>query len=303
MGKTACLRLLARQVGRRALQKVVLVLGGSLIASERHFFSLTSNALGERAPASSRWEDNGAQVVAFLKAKADTRILWMIDDFDDLAFKREPFLEFLATSLTSMPHVLLVATCKPSSRDRLMARGRPFAKRMDATILQGLSRDEAAGLVRLRAPDMSGELVKEIIEEAGPHPAALVFLSRLVELRGRDRSRVNFQAVLTRAAELAGAVYAEPWASLSPQQRAILWQLSLRVDREVALSQIADAVLLESPHVSAQLTRLVDEGLVHRASTRGKYQVTPLLSRWIRTRVAGSRGATGRPSAHRKQGE
>ena len=90
--------------------------------------------------------------------------------------------------------------------------------------------------------------------------------------------------LLDRAAEFAGAVYAEAWATLGPQQRAILWHLA-RAEAPVAAVEISPALALPVSQISAQLTRLVLSGLLSPASQRGRYTVAPLLARWIERRA------------------
>jgi hypothetical protein len=53
-------------------------------------------------------------------------------------------------------------------------------------------------------------------------------------------------------------------------------------------------LVLSPSHVSAQLTRLGDEGLVYRLEARGRFAVAPLLASWIRTRAT-----RGQADAHR----
>src|SRR5690606_9316082 len=90
------------------------------------------------------------------------------------------------------------------------------------------------------------------------------------------------------AAEFAGAVYAEPWASLGPQQRAILSRFEGDA-APISTSDLADATDLPASQVSSQLTRLVSDGLVRRTAYRGRFSIAPLLAKWISLRVA--RGA------------
>jgi DNA-binding transcriptional ArsR family regulator len=130
-----------------------------------------------------------------------------------------------------------------------------------------------------------------VIREAGGHPAAIVFLSRLLTLHQAATPKVA--SLLDQAAEFAGAVYAEPWAMLGPQQRAILWHLaSSRVSASAA--EIASALCLPASQVSAQLTRLSSAGLLSGSRQRGRHAVAPLLARWIARRAVRDGGTVER---------
>jgi DNA-binding transcriptional ArsR family regulator len=133
-----------------------------------------------------------------------------------------------------------------------------------------LNETAAEQLIQLRAPKLSAAARAFVVHQAGGHPGAIVFVSRIIESLLKNRERFDATLALASAIEFAGAVYAEPWNALGPQQRAILWHLSGVSSEATSVTHIARALVLQSSHVSAQLARLVDEGLIRRDG-RGAY--------------------------------
>jgi len=306
-GKSSVLSAAAALSARRLGARVVWV-SGAVVASERHLARLLfsgggpdpvqddgkgSNDSGERCAAITSLE---AAFTALEKSREP--VVVAIDDLDELVFKREGLAEQLA-QLAFSGAVHLMASCKPAGGRRLMAQQHPFAAavvahggRIASTSLSALNDEAAHALIRRRAPRLSEATTQVIIDAAGGHPTALVFLSRLTELRVRDPSlrsaipnAARLPELFARAAEFAGAVYAEAWAALGPQQRAVIWQLSTSTGPTTA-ADIAQSLALSPSHVSAQLTRLVGDGLVSRTGIRGQFVIAPLLAEWIVRRAA-----------------
>ena len=113
----------------------------------------------------------------------------------------------------------------------------------------------------------------------------MFFFSWMAELFLRAGNDRDVAGIMQRGTELAGSVYAEAWSALGPQQRAILWHVSTAPEATQSIARLADSLCLHPSHVSAQLTRLRDEGLVVRNQLRGQYTVAPLLARWILERA------------------
>lgn len=310
-GKSSVLAAAADLIARRTEARV-LPISGSVVASEGHLARLLARGVrgldphgAGRERSTDRNQDTSWSLdttCAALAASA-TPILLAVDDLDALVFKREWVTERLVDLVTS-PTVRLIASCLPAAAERFLAPDRPFATalgarggRITSVALVALEDEQARLLVRRRAPRLSAAATATVIAAAGGHPAALVFLSRLAELRSataaghtngnpaspRDVTRLG--KLFDRAAEFAGAVYAEPWAALGPQQRAVLWQLSAMPGPTTA-AEVATAIELPPSHVSAQLTRLVADGLVRRTGVRGQFVVAPLLASWIARRAA-----------------
>lgn len=259
---------------------------GRVVASEGHFWRLLGFS-----------EGNSAAGTRSLLGRYSARPLVLaVDDLDALLFKREHLAaEFGSTIQEAAGSVLLLATCHASAAVRLMTASplsRVLVRAVKTVPLRPYSDEEARSLVERRAPALGSAFRDLIVAESGGHPAALVFLARLAEMQTALRSSAGVEAFLDRAAELAGAVYSEPWALLGPQQRAILWVLGCR-RMALTAGQIADALLLTPSHASAQVKRLVDEGLVHRSAERAHFQVPSLLSRWISRRAARERETSG----------
>jgi hypothetical protein len=259
---------------------------GRVVASERHFWRLLGFPEGKSA----------AGTRSLLSRHVDRRALLAVDDLDALLFKREHFAaEFGTTIQKASGRVLLLATCHAGAAVRLIAASplsRVLVGPVKTVLLYPYSDEEARSLLERRAPTLQRAIRDLIVAESGGHPAALVFLARLAEMQPAPRGSTAAEAFLDRAAELAGSVYSEPWALLGPQQRAILWVLGCR-RKALTAGQLAEALLLTPSHVSAQVRRLVDEGLVHRSAERAHFQVPSLLSRWISRRAARDRETSG----------
>lgn len=322
-GKSSVLAAAASAIARRT-RRVVIWVSGAVVASEGHLARLLASALAP-VPTSSAGTAPLEESVSLETAlrrltRAPQRILLAIDDFDALVFKRERVAEQLGHAVASGDEVQLLASCHPAARDRLTAATHPFAAAVGGPIIcvtiTPLDPAAASSLIRRRTPSLSTAATRRVIAAAGGHPAALVYLSRLLGLRaqqnapaasdGAGECRVGGtgddrpdapRGFFNDAAEFAGAVYAESWAALGPQQRAILWQLGMSTTPASA-ADIAHAIELPASHVSAQLTRLVAEGLVRRTEPRGHFDVAPLLAQWIARRAArgGPRGSRHVPS-------
>ncbi len=283
VGRSSVLRSLARDFNDVAHTRVLLT-HGDVIASKDQLFGSLSDQLDFGAVAFRHWLDAAEAVFHEIRAQKTIRFLLLIDDFDQLAYKREPLLEALGGQLATATNCLLVATCRNATVTRLTKTDTALSNLLRVVALTPMNDAEALELVEKRAPELAGPTLRFVVSQAGGHPAAIVFLCRVFQLRGVRTTRHTTE-ILRVAAELAGAVYAEHWAELGPQQRAILWHISQSPDATSSTAKLAAALILHPSHVSAQLTRLVDEGLVARAGSRGKYRVAPLLALWITERA------------------
>ena len=305
-GKTSVLAAAAAAVAGRLAARVLWLAGGA-IASEGHLARLLADAAGARV---GRQVPTLDEVVANALGDPDIATVLAVDDFDALTFKRDRVAELLGSAAASGSRNRLLLTCRPAAVPRLTAPAHPLVRALASagthaeTVTIGALDDAAAwALVRRRAPRLSAAEASTVVGAAGGHPAALVFLSRLVALgplapsgadlapAGPDVDADAFGPVMAWAAEFAGAVYAEPWADLGPQQRAVLWQLA-RAGAATTASEVAAAIALPPSHVSAQLTRLVADGLALRTGMRGQFTLAPLLARWIVRRPARDAGPT-----------
>lgn len=293
-GKTSVLNAAASKVVAKAGMKLLWVNGG-IVGSEAHLARMISSAKAQQDPVaktpSSR--ESLGQLFCELGRGRDRPWLLAVDDVDALFFKREELAALVAEALLNSDEMQFLGTCHPSVGRRLTQTssfGRAL-KGQIPTIRIGLFTDaEARELVDRRVPNLPGEVSAVVVREAGGHPAALVFLARLASIHfSQASSRGNgSEEFLDRAGELAGSVYAESWALRSPQQRAILWQLGTSATPAKA-AVIAAAVELRAPQVSAQIKRLIDEGLVLPTAQRAHYTVAPLLARWIALRATRGR--------------
>ena len=282
MGKTAVLTAVADLVSERARGRVIWISGG-IVAGEGHLATLLASAVGGSPAGYSL-----SAVCDQLAAPDTVPVLLAIDDFDDLVFKRESIATAVTRAVATGSNLRLVASCRPDAQERLTNPERAFGAIPDRVLVEmGLSLfnpQAARALIKRRAPRLSPATAEAIIMESGGHPAALVFLSRLAELQD-ERSDDELEAFFNLAGEFAGAVYAEPWTELGPQQRAILAQIA-QTGRPMSAVEVARALVLSPGHVSAQLSRLTAAGLVSRTRSRGHHVVAPLLSRWISQRAA-----------------
>jgi hypothetical protein len=285
MGKTSVLAAAAQEAAESRRQVLVWV-AGSAVASEGHLARLLSDYI----PDSNGQNDQADLALALDRLGRHTPVLLAVDDLDVLTYKRERTAELIGDWARNRS-CRLAGSCSASSVARLTNYGTPMVSalgRSPVVVPIDLLDDEAASaLVERRAPSLSKAQVEAVVRAAAGHPAALVFLSRIVSLEARayppEEGEQPDEAVL-KTAEFAGAAYAEPWASLGPQQRAILWQLAKCSPATAA--DISRALALPASHVSAQLTRLVADALVQRLPSRGRYAVAPLLAEWVSRRAA-----------------
>ena len=280
-GKTSVLRA-AAELAAAKLEANVLWVPGGIVASEDHLSRLAASAAGGVGAVESA---RGLRALFEYLSSPNHRFILSIDDLDLLAFKRQSIVEILRTAIDRATNLRLLASCRPESAARLTKQmdDRGSSRRahsVQVRILTPLGEMEALSLIRKRVPTLSPKQEKAILSEAGGHPAALVFLGRLAELR--PDARVS--ELLAFAADFAGAIYAEGWAALGPQQRAIVWELSLAGEVMTA-ADISQRLLVPPPQVSSQLTRLVNEGFVLRANVRGRFGIVPLLARWVTKRA------------------
>lgn len=286
MGKSSVLSS-AAQKAKKSLRCEMIWIDGGVVASEGHLATLLASAISTQPPASLE------AVIEQITSSEHEAVLLVIDNLDLLVFKRERVTRSLAAFLESgLGRVL--ASCHPAAVDRLVSDKGPFAAvtgRTSTFTLVPLADDEAKDLVLRRAPRLPTDIASTVIAAAGGHPAALVFLSRMAEVG--VGSELETEAFFERAAEFAGAVYAESWAQLGPQQRAILNQIS-RAGGSASMAEVAQALALTPSHVGAQVSRLVTDGLVLRPAIRGRYEIPLLLARWIERRaVRAPRGKEG----------
>jgi hypothetical protein len=279
MGKTSFLEACIRTVGEK--DRVVFI-SGSVLASEGHFVSVLQASI-KRASIERRDWRSGLR--AFLTRGPDERLVLAIDDFDQLAYKRDELTRILAEAASQPNATLLLLTGARSTVDRIVGPGRPFASLLTTLTIEPLDEQAAKRLIQLRAATLPEAARAFVVRETGGHPGAIVFVSRIVESLLKDGDRFDAIRALASATEFAGAVYAEPWSALGPQQRAILWHLSSVRSEAASVTHIARALVLQPSHVSAQLARLVDEGLIRRDG-RGAYAIAPLLASWIVARGA-----------------
>lgn len=285
LGKTALLSAVADSRSEASGGTVAWV-SGSVIASEGQFAAVLGEALEIPAPLEPEGRDRVQAIFCEVRARGGERFVVILDDLDQLVFKREGLLAALSVEFEESDNVLLIATAKPMSVPRLTAGGRAFGGRLRVLQLGLLDRPAGIELIRLRAPHVPSDLANEIYHQAGGHQGALVFLARLATLSQTPvAAGQRLDPVWDRAAEFAGAVYAQQWYSLGPQQRAILWELATRDGSESSPTELSDALFLAPSHVGAQLKRLENEALVERVSQRGRYRIAPLLARWITERA------------------
>lgn len=272
MGKTSFLEACVRALPAKTH---AISVSGGVIASEGHFVRVLQAGVRNAAVGDSNWE---RCLRVLLARMSEAQFVIAIDDFDQLVYKRE----VLATTLAAAGRqgVPFVVSCAKSTASRIVGVGRPFQGILRPIAIRALNKSQADLLVQRRAPNLPPNVREFIILQAGGHPGALVYLSRIAQLCFREGATFDGERTVAHATEFAGSVYAESWSALGPQQRAILSHLS-RLDLDTSsVTQIAAGILLHPSHVSAQLRRLVDEGLVRRDS-RGSYSIAALLARWI----------------------
>lgn len=293
-GKTSVLHAAAAQV-EQATGSSVLWLNGAIVGSEAHLARMIAAVTDAAGPLEQDLVSRANLRLLFGRLAEISRppLLLAVDDVDALFFKREELADIVGEALASDTGMRFLGSCHPSTCDRL-TRTSSFGRRLDygiATVkIAPFDDEEARELVLRRVPDLPEKACSVVVREAGGHPAALVFLARLAELQLRRTPTWGsaIDELLDRAGEFAGSVYAESWALLGPQQRAILWQLGTAPETLTAAA-VAEAVELPAPQVSAQLGRLIDEGLVIHTDRRAHYSVAPLMSRWIALRAARGR--------------
>lgn len=284
LGKTALLSAVA-ETRDASGSRLVAWISGSVLASEGHFATVLAEEMGTPCLPHGTWQDRVRRIFSAVRECSGQRFVMILDDLDQLVFKREDLLRLLAAEFDRSTNVLLVATAKPMAVSRLTATGRPFQGRLVVTPLRLLSPSAAVDLVRLRARDVPPEIAQELYNRAGGHPAALVFLARFMTLAHGFGAGGIVRGAWEGAAEFAGAVYAQQWYALGPQQRAILWEIAVSPTGESSPTELSGRLLLQPSHVGAQLKRLENEALLERGARRGRYRIAPLLARWITERA------------------
>jgi len=286
MGKTSVLLASARRVAENTDRKVAWV-SGSVVASEEHLArflaaELEKIGMGESEPVSVPLE----AVFSWLDPTETRRTLLLaIDDFDVLVFKRQGLGLRIAELGVRSPKIPIIVSCQLASVDKIKktsAFGQKLGESLRVVPIPLLEDRPAKDLIDRRAPGLPPTAKSAILQEAGGHPAALVYLARLASESDTEKSITAF---LERAAEFAGSVYAEPWSVLSPQQRAVLWELAA-ASKPLTAGQVAERLALPAPQVSVQLKRLINHGLVLLANRKAHFTVAPLLTRWIAIRAA-----------------
>lgn len=288
-GKSSVLAAASRQLRVKEKTRTIWLSGG-IIASEAHLVALLAESVGR-----PEWSGLPLSGLCNHLSKGTSPLTLAIDDFDALVFKREPLSVTIGGMFSRHPFMRLIGTGLPAACERLVNPAHPFflasGGRVNTITLQPMNSQTALALIRRRVPRLAFGSAREVIQAAGGHPAALVFLARLAELRPPGEQS-DLRRLFERAAEFAGAVYSESWASLGPQQRAVLWELSVRSTATAA--EVATAIHLPASHVSAQISRLVADGLVRREEQRGQYSVAPLLAGWVARRAARNERTTTR---------
>lgn len=293
-GKTSVLGSAARRVADQTGCKVLWI-NGAIVGSEDHLARIIVEASPpeDERDGQERSKRRLEGLILGLADSGDAPYLLAVDDVDALFFKRERLARLFGLALSSGERLMLLGSCHPSVCRRLVHRsplGDELGGKITTVQIDLFGEKEAHRLVGRRVQGLPSEARSLIVEEAGGHPAALVFLARLARLYVGDSSPWTcVQAeFLDRAGELAGSVYAESWALLGPQQRALLWHLGT-APKPLSAGALAEAIALRPSQVSAQIRRLVDEGLVSAAARRAQFTVAPLLARWIAVRAARGR--------------
>lgn len=293
-GKTSVLGSAAKRVVDQTGCGVLWINGG-IVGSEDHLARIIAEASApeDKRGGQQRSESHLEGQIFGLADSRDAPFLLALDDVDALFFKRERLARLFGLALSSNERLMLLGTCHPSVCRRLVHRS-PFGDQLGAEIatvhINLFDETEAHRLVDHRVQGLPPEARSLVIAEAGGHPAALVFLARLARLYVGDSSpweKVQAE-FLDRAGDLAGSVYAESWALLGPQQRALLWHLGT-ASKPLSAGVLAEAIALRPSQVSAQIRRLIDEGLVMAAARRAHFTVAPLLARWIAVRATRGR--------------
>lgn len=278
-GRSALLASLFRTaVGPRGAG---LWVDGSSVANEDHLVAQLTGCMRPGRALLKSWRAEWDRLIEDVRAWSaedggQRTVVLAIDDLDDLVFKRAELAIRLSRALAAVPQIRLIGSSGLAGHRRVLRKGEPLHGLFQVKVLGRLTEDESFALLERRFPGLPSEVADWISEASGGHPAAVVYLGRMASMSLPSSP----EGLLESAATMAGAVYAEPWATLGPQQRAILTELARQSARPCASPHLASALALQQSHLNAQLSRLVDEGLVWRPS-RGHYQISALLSRWI----------------------
>ena len=289
MGKSAVLRSAARRFSERDGAQLIVIPSGE-IAGEPHLDKLIAERLGVPSPARPTSADDGPSefVRMIVRASLSQRIVLAVDDVDQLLYKRPAMLGAIR-DLLAAEQVRLACTVGADTMDRLAGpRGlltQLAPSRLTVITLDVLPVAAAVALARRRNPALTTRELREVAFGAGGHPAAIAFLARFAAL-GLCRRQPS--QLLTLAADFAGHVYGGPWASLGPQQRAIMIALASTPEAQTAAS-VSLRLTLPSSHVSAQLSRLRAEGMIS-SERRGHFRVAPLLFAWLRQHAPAALG-------------
>src|SRR5690606_34753585 len=109
LGKTALLSAVAATAGESKVRRIAWV-SGSVIASDGHFAAVLANALDVSDPQDGGWEKRIHEIFQQIRDRDGERFVLILDDLDQLVFKRENLLVFLAAEFDRSANILLIGT-------------------------------------------------------------------------------------------------------------------------------------------------------------------------------------------------
>ena len=288
IGKTSLLLEGARRIKTEyGEQTIVIVILGGETSNEMHFLEKVRNQLGIPQKGFVQWQDLGEYIFENVADGVEKLVILMIDDFDELAYKRETFIHFLRKQYQSLKNLLMFMTLSSQSRqvDKIFGYKEAFHGQLLIKKIDGLPSAEANQLIDKLTCWRFSEAVKEqtiALSEREP------FLIQLL-CKGAERAEVprcsgllrepDLGSILSEALVFSSPYFKEMWKDLSSQQRAILREMA-RYDAAVTPTAIALKISIEPKNIITQFQRLMDLKIVKK--TDGEYKLKPLLKEWLK---------------------
>lgn len=276
IGKTSLLLEGARRIkARYGEQAIAIVIFGAEISNEMHFLEKVRNQLSIPQKRFVQWQDLGEYIFEHVANHIEKLVILMIDDFDELTYKRKNLIHFLRKQYQSLKNLLLFMTLSSRAKqiDKIFGYKEAFHGQLLIKTIGELPLAEANHLIDKLSSGRFSEPVKdEIIALSESEP----FLIQLL-CKGSERE-AEVQGILAETLAFSSPFFKEVWKDLSSQQRAILQEMEQK-DSAATPTEIALKISVEPKNIITQFQRLMDLRIVKK--TDGRYMLKPLLKEWL----------------------
>lgn len=297
IGKTSLLLEGARRIeAQYGEQAIAIVIFGGEISNEMHFLEKVQKQLSEalfRKNLDShlgesiqkkrfvQWQDLGEYLFEHVADGVEKLVILMIDDFDELAYKKDTFIHFLRKQYQSKKNLLLFMTLSSSSRqvEKIFGYKEAFHGQLLIKKIDKLTKADAHQLIdKLSCRRLSESVKEQIITLSEGEPFFIQLLCKATVSSDEIGSSLDKLSLLSEAFTLSSPFFKEVWKDLSSQQRAILVEMAF-YDGAVSPTEIAQKISVEPKNIITQFQRLTDTKMVKK--TEDGYILKPLLKEWL----------------------